>query len=108
MNRLTLLPALFFLVNATAVNADPQESKDGFSVVGSYGFDWLNPSHAKCAKITPKLYKKFQSCEYRAAGGFGVKAKTYTCTINEDSEYMVYENVGMCRTQLGTMKANAP
>lgn len=75
---------------------------------GNYGFDWLHPESARCAKIGPKLRARFQRCKHAAEGGFTGTVPAYLCEVNDDIEYMVFTDRALCQEQLETMQANAP
>jgi hypothetical protein len=74
----------------------------------SYGFDWLHPEQAKCEKIAPAQVKTFSSCSYLAEGGFDGSATAYLCSVNPQSEYMLFMSQSICQQQLQTLLANAP
>lgn len=77
-------------------------------VVGSFGFDWLQPNTARCAAVTEKTLKALPPCEYNPDGTFGLRDPAFQCRRNKRSEYLVYESNAACLRNLETMKANAP
>jgi hypothetical protein len=78
-----------------------------FHIKGSYGFDWLNPTKARCIKINSKLSAKFQGCDYSKSYSFGLNYDAYSCKISSNSEYILLKTKAQCQKALETMQANA-
>lgn len=73
-----------------------------------FGFDWLQPEHAKCVQMTRALLAKFKACEFKTNAGFNGAADVFTCKVGKNSEYMVFKDKSICIEQLETMQAHAP
>ncbi|EXI65047.1 MAG: hypothetical protein AW08_03500 [Candidatus Accumulibacter adjunctus] len=98
-------PSFFFLASSALI---PCVAAPAAPPAGSFGFDWLRPSSARCSVISETALKDFRSCEYHADGTFGLRDPAFACRRNEKSEYLVYESKAACVRNLETMKANAP
>jgi len=79
-----------------------------FAVVGGFGFNWLEPDTAQCARIAAADSKRFTQCEYHASGAFGLPLAYHTCTTTRDGEYLVFKSAAQCQEALETMQANGP
>lgn len=78
-----------------------------FPIVGSYGFDWLNPTKTRCIKIDSKLSAKFHRCDYSRNHSFGLDYDAYSCKISSRSEYIILKTKEQCQEAFETMQANA-
>lgn len=94
------------LVVLSSVTVGATES----SLVGAYGFDWLNPKTAKCRKITADLLKTFRTCNTDKADnpGFGNGLTPSAHCKTSDGEWIIYITKAQCKIELSTMEANAP
>lgn len=94
---------LVVLSSATMVAAES-------SLVGAYGFDWLNPESATCRKITADLMKTFRTCNTNQADnpGFGNGITSSAHCKTRDGEWIIYGTKAQCEIELSTMEANAP
>jgi len=80
-----------------------------FPVVGGHGFDWLNPDHTQCRRVTEADAKKFKACEFLADGNaFGLQSPYHSCRVSKRSEYFVYGSRAKCVEAFETMRSNAP
>ena len=86
------------------------------SLVGQYGFDWLqpDPEKAKCVelddRLAKKLAKKKATCRRRPASeSFDGQAggEWASCRAGK-VEWLVYPTKEVCQVELETMQANAP
>jgi|SRR5436190_1572565 len=96
--------SMLLLVLVSAAGATAADSRPP---AGSYGFDWLDPEGARCREITGEDLAKFKTCE-ASANGFGLDLESRRCTVDEDSEFMVYATRAQCQQALETMQANGP
>lgn len=79
------------------------------SLVGQFGFDWLNPDQAECEKISPTLQSQFKSCEVHgpdATGSFTGKKDFHSCKDGKSHEFMIFKSQARCTEELETMRAN--
>lgn len=97
----------FFLLLASSA-LTPCVAAPAAPPAGSFGFDWLQPSTARCGAITETALKGFRSCEHHADGTFGLRDPAFACRRSEKSEYLVYESKAACVRNLEAMQANAP
>jgi hypothetical protein len=81
-----------------------------FSVVGGYGFDWLEGESAQCRRIARAEADAFGKCRFFPAGdAFGLPSSYHVCVAASGGrEYFVYESRLRCIEALETMKANGP
>ena len=91
------------LYSITLLAADPVRPP-----LDQFGFDWLQPKHAKCVQVTTALLAKFKACEFKTNAGFNGAADVFTCKVGNNSEYMVFKDKSICIDQLETMQAHAP
>ena len=103
MNVRCITLVLAVLISATVGAAES-------SIVGAYGFDWLNPETAKCRKITADLFKTFRGCNTDTADnpGFGNDIKPTASCKTKNGEWIIYATEEQCEEELSTMEANAP
>ena len=99
--RVVVVAALGCLGVATAVAAE-------FALVGGYGFDWLKPKQARCARITPADAARFKACTFAASGAFGLELAYHSCPLQRGGEMIVLQSKAACQQALETMQANAP
>jgi hypothetical protein len=98
------------LVNFTAFLVfvgPPSIAADVPPPVGGFGFDWLRPSSARCQAVTQQLIKRLRQCEKRS-GAFGRSDPVYVCTVDQRSEYLIFDTRSACAANLEAMKAHAP
>ncbi len=100
----TFLFSIFFSLWSAACYAGQQPAipQDAF------GFDWLKPESAKCEQISQSLHNTFGDCLYQSDGAFGLNDPIFKCRINDQSEFLVFEDKSACERNLETMLANAP
>lgn len=79
-----------------------------FAVVGGYGFDWLKPKQARCARIAPADAARFKPCTFAPSGAFGLDLAYHSCPLPRGGEVIVLASMAACRAALETMQANAP
>ena len=79
-----------------------------FAILGSYGFDWLEPDSTRCMQITAKEIEKFEDCRYSKEYSFGLGLDAYSCKVNARNEYILLKTKAHCQEALETMQANAP
>lgn len=77
------------------------------SMLGKYGFDWLNPELAQCRRIQEKCLTKIKSCRPADTASFSGAKGHFVCKV-KDGELLVYESKERCLEELETMQANAP
>lgn len=76
--------------------------------VNSYAFDWLDPEHTRCKKLTePEVSKMAGKCNTKS-NGFGEHKPTHQCRLSSRKEIFVYATQRECQNELETMQANAP
>jgi hypothetical protein len=73
-----------------------------------FGFDWLQPETARCARITPVEIKTFTRCEFHTSGAFGLPLSYHACATPRGGEFLVFISAAVCQEVLETMQANAP
>ncbi|HEX5036864.1 MAG TPA: hypothetical protein VFX30_06870 [bacterium] len=82
------------------------------ALVGNlYGFDWLHQGVSQCETISERMAAGFKECLYYGPGtrgSFTGDADFYTCTVDENSEYMIYKTKERCNQELEVMRSGAP
>ena len=82
------------------------------ALVGSlYGFDWLHQGVTQCETISEKMAAGFKECIYYGTGSRGAfsgDSDFYTCTVDENSEYMIFKTKERCNQELEIMRTGAP
>ena len=71
---------------------------------GSYGFNWLDPTHATCRKLGEKDLAKAKCTA--SANAFGLEVESHACKISARVELIVYKTAAQCQQGLETMQAN--
>lgn len=97
----------FFLLAGILVGV-PCGAAPSAPVAGSFGFDWLKPTSARCVALPQATLDAFASCEYKKDGTFGLRDPAFVCRKSARSEYFIYASKAVCQRNLETMEANAP
>lgn len=98
-----LLAFMTAVAPTTALTAE-----DVFPVANGFGFDWLQPERATCARISSTDAKRFGRCDFHASGAFGLPLAYHACKVKGGSEFLVFKTATACDEALETMQANAP
>ena len=89
------------LLTASGVTA-----ADRMPLLGSYGFNWLDPE-SRCKKLTELDLAPISKCT-DSTNAFGLRLSSHVCRVNAHVELMVYKTAAQCQEALETMQANGP
>lgn len=77
----------------------------------SWGFDWLQPEHARCVSLSSLTKQQRITCKAESMVT-SFKPETtgsmYRCRLNKSSEFFMFDSKKTCEEQLETMRSNAP
>jgi hypothetical protein len=104
--KLRRVATLCAFLAAGVPSASGNPTDPNLPLPGSHGFNWLDPE-SQCREISEKDIARSRSCEV-SDNGFGLDLKSHKCTVDEDTELMVYATAADCQQALETMQANGP
>ena len=91
-----------------ALSAPARSAAPGFRVAEGFGFDWLAPDSARCARVATTDSRQLVACTFHDSGAFGLSLAYFACPIKKGSELLVFKSSAECQEALETMQANAP